>query len=289
MRHPLLRVAALAGALVVTAALLKPLGMWDSWPIAAGLGGAIGMLVYNGVASIVTAWAAIPLFLVASLAFIGLASGLRAQEWLGLAATVGLGVRFALRMVGKLVQLIRSGEMEEDAEEDVVAKAKRSRVRQKKEPTPKLHVKKVATKRQVELQEEEEAKKPRATQTSFDLGEYGDYELPSTNLLTKTPAKSKKKRVSESSLSQNAELLEQTLLDFGVKGEIIRVRPGPVVTLYELEPAAGVKSSRVIGLADDIARSMSATSARIAVIPGKNALGIELPNSNRETVYIRLR
>ena len=75
--------------------------------------------------------------------------------------------------------------------------------------------------------------------------------------------------------------------DFGVKGEIINVRPGPVVTLYELEPAPGIKSSRVIGLADDIARSMSAISARVAVVQGRNAIGIELPNQRRETVYLR--
>ena len=77
------------------------------------------------------------------------------------------------------------------------------------------------------------------------------------------------------------------LQDFGVNGDIVEIRPGPVVTLYELEPAAGTKSSRVIGLADDIARSMSAISARIAVIPGRNAIGIELPNATRETVYFR--
>ena len=77
------------------------------------------------------------------------------------------------------------------------------------------------------------------------------------------------------------------LEDFGVKGEIIHVRPGPVVTLYELEPAPGIKSSRVIGLADDIARSMSAIACRVAVVPGRNAIGIELPNASRETVYLR--
>ena len=82
-------------------------------------------------------------------------------------------------------------------------------------------------------------------------------------------------------------LLEGVLEDFGVKGEIIQVRPGPVVTLYELEPLPGSKSSRVIGLADDIARSMSAIACRVAVVPGRNAIGIELPNSSRETVYLR--
>ena len=87
--------------------------------------------------------------------------------------------------------------------------------------------------------------------------------------------------------SRTPRLLEGTLEDFGVKGEIINVRPGPVVTLYELEPAPGIKSSRVISLADDIARSMSAISARVAVVPGRNAIGIELPNQKRETVYLR--
>ena len=88
-------------------------------------------------------------------------------------------------------------------------------------------------------------------------------------------------------LDENARELEGVLDDFGVKGEIVNVRPGPVVTLYELEPAPGVKSSRVIGLADDIARSMSAISARVAVVQGRNAIGVELPNQDRETVYLR--
>ena len=113
-----------------------------------------------------------------------------------------------------------------------------------------------------------------------------DYELPSMSLLAKTSSK-KKESVNESALAQNARLLENVLSDFGVMGKIVKVRPGPVVTLYELEPAAGTKSSRVIGLADDIARSMSALSARIAVIPGRNAIGIELPNTTRETVFLR--
>ena len=93
--------------------------------------------------------------------------------------------------------------------------------------------------------------------------------------------------MSEDALQHNARLLEGTLEDFGVRGEIIHVRAGPVVTLYELEPAPGIKSSRVIGLADDIARSMSALSARVAVVQGRNAIGIELPNERRETVFLR--
>ncbi|MDT8265466.1 DNA translocase FtsK, partial [Roseomonas sp. DSM 102946] len=81
--------------------------------------------------------------------------------------------------------------------------------------------------------------------------------------------------------------LEGVLEDYGVRGRIVEVRPGPVVTLYELEPAPGTKSARVIGLADDVARSMSVTAVRIATVPGRNVIGIEMPNAKRETVYLR--
>ncbi|AIF81880.1 DNA translocase FtsK [endosymbiont of Acanthamoeba sp. UWC8] len=114
-----------------------------------------------------------------------------------------------------------------------------------------------------------------------------DFQLPPTALLKEPPITSKKNQLSEAALNQNSRLLTQVLQDFGVYGNILSIRPGPVVTLYELEPSAGTKSSRVIGLADDISRSMSAVSARISVIPGKNALGIELPNTSREIVYLR--
>jgi len=110
--------------------------------------------------------------------------------------------------------------------------------------------------------------------------------MPPIAMLTE-PKKSAGAKVSQDALEQNARLLEGVLDDFGVKGEIVNVRPGPVVALYELEPAPGIKSSRVIGLADDIARSMSAVSARVAVVQGRNAIGIELPNQRRETVYLR--
>ncbi|QRY65275.1 DNA translocase FtsK (plasmid) [Ensifer sp. PDNC004] len=112
------------------------------------------------------------------------------------------------------------------------------------------------------------------------------YEFPSEELLQEAPV-GQGFFMTQEQLEQNAGLLESVLEDFGVKGEIIHVRPGPVVTLYEFEPAPGVKSSRVINLADDIARSMSALSARVAVVPGRNVIGIELPNATRETVYFR--
>ena len=123
------------------------------------------------------------------------------------------------------------------------------------------------------------------SQGSFEMEMRDNYQLPPLSLLQ--PVKKSKTNLTESALSQNAELLEKVLEDYGIQGKIIEIQPGPVVTLYALEPAAGTKSARVIGLADDIARSMSASSARIAVIPGKNAIGIELPNSTRETVFLK--
>ncbi|GIX11873.1 DNA translocase FtsK [Elioraea sp.] len=108
---------------------------------------------------------------------------------------------------------------------------------------------------------------------------------PPLSLLAEPPA-TRPGRPSPESLEANARMLEGVLSDFGVQGRIVAIRPGPVVTLYELEPAPGTKSSRVIGLADDIARSMSAISVRVAVVPGRNAIGIELPNTRRETVYL---
>ncbi|WP_183896376.1 FtsK/SpoIIIE family DNA translocase [Rhizobium skierniewicense] len=113
------------------------------------------------------------------------------------------------------------------------------------------------------------------------------FQLPSVHLLAEPKSVVRDNTLSAEVLEQNARRLEGVLEDFGVKGEIIHVRPGPVVTMYELEPAPGIKSSRVIGLADDIARSMSAIAARVAVVPGRNAIGIELPNKIRETVYLR--
>nr|WP_275791211.1 DNA translocase FtsK [Rhizobium gei] len=114
----------------------------------------------------------------------------------------------------------------------------------------------------------------------------GEYEFPPVTLLQE-PLTQETAIISQEALEQSAGLLESVLEDFGIRGEIIDVRPGPVVTLYEFEPAPGVKSSRVIGLSDDIARSMSALSARVAVVPGRNVIGIELPNPIRETVYFR--
>ncbi|BBL53937.1 hypothetical protein MF1_11950 [Bartonella quintana] len=115
----------------------------------------------------------------------------------------------------------------------------------------------------------------------------GDFLLPLLDYLSVSPPAARATKLSPALLKANSQELEGILLDFGVKGQIIDARPGPVVTLYEFEPAAGIKSSRIIGLADDIARSMRAISARVAVVPGRNVIGIELPNAMREMVYLR--
>ncbi|WP_455481878.1 DNA translocase FtsK 4TM domain-containing protein [Bartonella sp. B35(2025)] len=115
----------------------------------------------------------------------------------------------------------------------------------------------------------------------------GGFLLPLLDYLSVSPPVARDTKLSPTALRVNSHELENVLLDFGVKGKIIDARPGPVVTLYEFEPAAGIKSSRIIGLADDIARSMRAISARVAVIPGRNVIGIELPNATREMVYLR--
>ncbi len=125
----------------------------------------------------------------------------------------------------------------------------------------------------------------RENQKTFEFVHPGGFQLPELAMLAKP--KPRQHSIDEASLRQNARLLETVLGEFGVKGQIDQIRPGPVVTLYELVPAAGVKSSRVISLSDDIARSMSARSARVSVVQGRNAIGIELPNQRRETVYLR--
>lgn len=112
------------------------------------------------------------------------------------------------------------------------------------------------------------------------------FELPPLNLLS-DPSKLERYTLSNEALEENARMLESVLEDYGVRGEIVSVRPGPVVTMYELEPAPGLKASRVIGLSDDIARSMSALSARVSTVPGRSVIGIELPNERREKVVLR--
>ncbi len=126
------------------------------------------------------------------------------------------------------------------------------------------------------------SRKPR--QESLPLPEAG-WRFPALSLLKPAPARAATGPSTEA-LEANARLLETVLSDYGVQGSIVEIRPGPVVTLYELEPAPGIRSARVIGLADDVARSLSVTAVRIATVPGRNVIGIEVPNAKRETVFL---
>ena len=135
------------------------------------------------------------------------------------------------------------------------------------------------------VQPSKQAKAEAQPTLSFEETHPG-FELPPLNLL-ENPANIQRLHLSDEALEENARMLESVLDDYGVKGEIVAVRPGPVVTMYELEPAPGLKASRVIGLADDIARSMAALSARVSTVPGRSVIGIELPNENREKVVLR--
>jgi S-DNA-T family DNA segregation ATPase FtsK/SpoIIIE len=122
-----------------------------------------------------------------------------------------------------------------------------------------------------------------AAQPGLALGD--SYVLPDASILARAPDRGKT-QIDRAALERNAKILEAVLEDFNVRGNIVEVRPGPVVTMYELEPASGIKASRVIALADDIARNMQAISARVAIIPGRSVIGIELPNARRETVAL---
>jgi DNA segregation ATPase FtsK/SpoIIIE, S-DNA-T family len=121
-------------------------------------------------------------------------------------------------------------------------------------------------------------------QAPLPLAESG-WRFPPLSLLKPAPARAGS-GPSQEALEANARLLETVLSDYGVQGAIVEIRPGPVVTLYELEPAPGIRSARVIGLADDVARSLSVTAVRIATVPGRNVIGIEVPNARRETVFL---
>jgi S-DNA-T family DNA segregation ATPase FtsK/SpoIIIE len=243
--------------------------------------GAIGILLGFWLVKLLTSAGAIALTALLFLASLPLALGLRWYEYVALFIILRQGMEAFARQMRTLARVVHQYLPRRDRGEDREAEEEESDDALAKEapeltllPKPKKRV---------------EPKKPRAVaeQSSLELrAKKGDFTLPSLGLLQKAPAKSAKQQ-SESALEQNARLLETVLMDFGIKGEITKIRPGPVVTLYELEPAPGIKSSRVIGLADDIARSMSAISARIAVIPGRNAIGIELPNAHRETVWLR--
>ncbi|MCG8490992.1 MAG: DNA translocase FtsK 4TM domain-containing protein [Sneathiellales bacterium] len=297
-------VALLPFGISVTAGALSSLPLAESWALNAGFGGIVGDVIFNGLVLLGTKTGLqIPDFLIALLLLIlggtllVLAYALPLAEWLGMGRSVVAGGKKLASLSGYLKGLKFKAVSADDEEEEAMllgsapqAEEKpKARVRKKKavlkaEKEDRVNEPKIETQRkEVKASKRVAAEK----QTALDLGPSDIYQLPPLSLLALPDGKLVNKPLSEESLQNNARLLEGVLDDYGIKGEISRVRPGPVVTLYELEPAPGLKSSRVIGLADDIARSMSAISTRIAVIPGRNAIGIELPNQRRETVLLR--
>ncbi len=290
------RLSFLIITLMLSSSLLARLDPPIWWSIKGGLGGSVGMTLYNSLhimfkSTLFTVMVFAITIITASLAF-----GMKLDEWRSVASICKKAVMMATGVILSFIQR-RSNDEDYEYEEEEERPSLRERLvgwisnlrssseyeEEEVEEEPVQRAPRVSKKAQAK--EEKAARSKPKIQASLALPQ-GDYELPDIKLLS-APPKGKKNTLSESALTQNAKLLESVLQDFGVNGNIVEIRPGPVVTLYELEPAAGTKSSRVIGLADDIARSMSAISTRIAVIPGRNAIGIEMPNAYRETVYFR--
>jgi len=279
-------VAAL-GVLMLAGALSAPQPP-AAWPLARGLGGfwGAGLLeLLSGLFAFIrlpgTTAIAGALLLIGALSALGWALGVTPRDfqlagvWLGQAFR-GLGRRAnapppatparAKRAARKAAP--KAAVVEDDEDEDL-------------DDAPEPEV----------LSLKPKAPKPSGRETRENQGAFefvrpkSGFQLPELAMLAKPKARSA--AFDEAALRQNARLLESVLAEFGVRGNIDQIRPGPVVTLYELAPAPGVKSARVVALSDDIARSMSARACRVSVVQGRNAIGIELPNVKRETVYLR--
>ena len=289
--HMAWRIVSLIVAIVSGATLLALLAASSNLQAFREAGGAIGIIVGVALVPLLKVWGASLLMAVIFFATAPIALGLKLHEWVAIGALLRVIGGYIHQGVQMFVGLMRRPHTDEeyedeDEEDDEEMLDEEEEEDEDEEDEVELRGPRIESKPK---KQRVEAKKTRKTsnQDSLDLpNRKGSYTMPSLNLMQKVSAKGPK-QLSESALEQNARLLESVLKDYGVMGEIIRVRPGPVVTLYEFEPAAGIKSSRVIGLADDVARSMSAISARISVITGRNAIGIELPNAHRETVYMR--
>jgi S-DNA-T family DNA segregation ATPase FtsK/SpoIIIE len=295
-----LRVRALAGVLgvlLLAGALAAPTPP-QAWPLARGLGGFWGAAVLDMVSALFGLTGlpgprviAATLLGLGGLAGGGYALGLSrrdfavASDWVAERARAGLARRApapfdteqetAPRRAPRRRAEPEPQPMVEEVDEDGVVTMRPAAP--PAEPPLAIKTPKPAPK--------ESGREARESQKAFDFVQPGGFTLPELAMLAKP--KPRTSSIDEAALRQNARLLETVLSEFGVKGQIDQIRPGPVVTLYELVPAAGVKSSRVMSLADDIARNMSARSCRVSVVQGRNAIGIELPNAKRETVYLR--
>ena len=274
------------------AALASLLPDFALWPFDSGPGGALGDLALR-----LASQSALSEFAVAvgaaalALVSLPLALGIAGQEWVkaGHAVAQGTlaliaGLHALLRAVTAVWRLLaarlRRG----------VPPASAMSLREGAARAPPLTPDEDATAERRQVHKREGMRKSRRSrqddQTRLQLDEADRFVLPPLRLLRQPAPRERQRQVNEEALQQNARLLESVLDDYGIRGQINDVRPGPVVTLYELEPAPGTKTSRVIGLADDIARSMSSIAVRVATVPGRNVIGVELPNQARETVYL---
>ncbi len=318
VESPWLRLALLPFGLLTGALALSIAGVPADWPLRGGLGGVVGDMLHVWTVDLmiepVPRWGYWVGFAAVSLALLLFTLGYSLGEWRHGFETLWRGGRIVLRTAARVWN--RVSEDNSDAEVPVAEKAPwsgylvrlrellavpstRGQTRERIEPTfgeggEAPSVEAPISRRQVKpnlVAPKGDGAKPsrRAKQPKLDLRSPDDgFQLPPLELIDDAPPGERhSEKINEEGLQQNARFLEGVLDDFGVRGEIVKVRPGPVVTLYELEPAPGTKTSRVIGLSDDIARSMSAVSVRSAVIRGRNVIGIELPNSKRETVYLR--
>ncbi|MBI1252089.1 MAG: cell division protein FtsK [Alphaproteobacteria bacterium] len=290
-------VALLAGAV---AAIPSP----DGWPLAAGLGGVLGDGVHNLLSGMLSLpGLPAPALIAGALAGaagalgVGWAFQLRSQDLRTAADAAskaaanasGAATRALTYMADRVrgdepdpMEAYRRPTLEHRSPLDEPIYAPPEPPRPAPQARPQAQPQAEPAARKPQRPQERPAPRPQP-QNIFQHA--GDFSLPGEDLLA--PPRARSSQPDGAVLHAMSVKLSAVLQDFGVQGEITSARPGPVVTLFELEPAPGVKSSRVIGLADDIARSMSATAARVAVIPGRNAIGIELPNPKRETVYLR--
>lgn len=289
-----LRTVLILCALFLLATSTAALQPFEGWPLAAGLGGVAGQVLLERLGGLLAQAGLLTtdmsmLLTAGVLALPGLAAfvwslGLPAQDW----RTMGRGLALLNRKVGALIlkALGRVKEpiadlVDEDEDDahiaDTASPRKRATKAKSKKAVVETPTKRLKTGRKAQAQR----------QQSLDLGiSDEDYTPPPLDLLD-LPDPTNQNAHTKDALEQNATMLSGVLEDFGVKGEIVKVRPGPVITLYELEPAPGTKTSRVIGLSDDIARSMAAVSVRVATVPGRSVIGIELPNQTREMVHLR--
>lgn len=254
---------------------------WLEFP---NLGGAVGINVarhYLSAVNIIypspySAYAGALFLLLISFFCFNFAARLSCKDWWNWLKTAARGLGKALIWFGAFFKFIFSHRRRiESGNEERIVKPRREKT--KKEPK----------KEEPKISAPAPEPKPASAKPAAKSKEPADgYNKPPVNLLSMVKDKNAG-QINEKELDKIARDLENVLQEFGVNGKIVKVRPGPVVTLYELEPAPGTKTARVIGLADDIARSMSAVSVRIAVVPGSNTIGIEMPNQKREIVWLR--